>query len=374
MKKIFLIPVLLSFVLIAFVSAQTQPVVSSLLSPSTTVNFTSTNSQGVIITQLSYSPYPANPGEYFDLYVEAQATGTVTPSNATFILNPSYPFSLTPSDSGVRSFGQLGSTPVVMHFQVLVDSNAVAGNNELDMDYSQNGGLSGTWGVQPLQIQVANAETDFDLVVQASSSTGTSIGIANIGENTANSLIVRIPTQSGFRVSGTNGQIVGNLNSGDYTLATFDVIPTATLTRTGTGNQTTFSRNSTAANQMLQVELDYTDAIGVRRTVIKEIPFNSVSLSGNSTTFTGNFVGGNFSRTSSSNSSIFNSPWFWIILIIVLSGGGFATYKIVSNKKKKHKHSDGHSEEILDKLKIKKPKEKENSKEPDWVSSERKKK
>ena len=182
MKKIFLIPVLLSFVLIAFVSAQTQPVVSSLLSPSTTVNFTSTNSQGVIITQLSYSPYPANPGEYFDLYVEAQATGTVTPSNATFILNPSYPFSLTPSDSGVRSFGQLGSTPVVMHFQVLVDSNAVAGNNELDMDYSQNGGLSGTWGVQPLQIQVANAETDFDLVVQASSSTGTSIGIANIGE------------------------------------------------------------------------------------------------------------------------------------------------------------------------------------------------
>ena len=30
---------------------------------------------------------------------------------------------------------------------------------------------------------------------------------------------------------------------------------------------------------MLQVELDYTDAIGVRRTVIKDIPFNSVSLS-----------------------------------------------------------------------------------------------
>jgi hypothetical protein len=365
MKKIFLIPILLSFALIAFVSAS-QPIVSSLFSPSNTVNFTSTSSQGIVITQLSYSPYPANPGEYFDLYVEAQAIGALNPSNATFILNPSYPFSLTPGDSGVRSFGQLGSTPVIMHFQVLVDQNAVAGNNELDMDYSPNGGLTGTWGVQPFQIQTANAETDFDLVVQASSSTGTSIGIANIGENTANSLIVRIPTQSGFRVSGTNGQIVGNLNSGDYTLATFDIIPT-----TARGNQTTFSRNSTATNQMLQVELDYTDAIGVRRSVIKDVAFNSLSLSSNFTTLTGNFVGGNFSRTSSSNSSIFNSPWFWIILIVVLGSGGIITFKVVSNKKK-HKHSDGHSEEILDKLKIKKLKE--NSKEPDWVSSERKKK
>lgn len=365
MKKIFLIPVLLSFILIAFVSAQTTPTVSTLLSPSTTINYTSTSSQGIVISQLSYSPYPVNPGDYFDLYVQAQVSGTITPSNATFVLTPQYPFSLDPSDSGVRSFGQLGSSPVVMHFRVRVDQNAVQGSTELDMQYSPSGGLGGTWSIQPFQIQVANAQTDFDLVVQASTSTGTSLGIANIGENTANSLIVRIPTQSGFRVSGVNGQIVGNLNSGDYTLTTFDIIPTATR-----GNQTAITRNSTAANQTLQVELDYTDAIGVRRTVIKEIPFNSLSFSTNST-ITG-FATGNFSRTSS-NKSIFSSAWFWIVLVAVLGVGGTITFRVIS-KKKKHKHSnDGHSDEILD-IKIKKSRQKENSKEPDWVSSERKKK
>ena len=147
-----------------------------------------------------------------------------------------------------------------MHFKVKIDQNATQGDNELDLYYSTSGSSSvnNVWTLQPFNISVANSQTDFDLVVQDYTSSATSIAIANTGENTANSLIVRIPTQSNFKVSGATGQIVGNLNSGDYTIATFDL--------------TAATRNN---NGTLAIELDYTDAIGVRRTIIKDISLSS---------------------------------------------------------------------------------------------------
>ena len=74
-----------------------------------------------------------------------------------------------------------------------------------------------------MDIDVADAQTNFDLVVQDSTSSEVSLAIANVGKNTANSMIVRIPEQNGFRVTGTNGQMVGNLDSGDYTIASFSL-------------------------------------------------------------------------------------------------------------------------------------------------------
>ena len=156
-----------------------------------------------------------------------------------------------------------------------------------------------TFATQAFYIQTADAQTNFDLVIQDSTSTATSIGIANTGENTANSLIVRIPDQAGFRTVGTNGQIVGNLNSGDYTIATFDLVP---VTRSN--------------NETLAVELDYTDSIGVRRSIIENVPFNYVS-SINSTlgSASAGMIYGNgsgFAAYRQKQGSIFTNVWFWI--------------------------------------------------------------
>ncbi len=338
MKKILLISIFVSLILISIISAQ----------PSTQINYTTASSnQGIAITQLKYSPYPASPGEYLDLWIQAEYLGVGYAPNATFVLNPKYPFSLDSGENAMYSFNNLAATPVLLHYKIRVDQNAVQGDNQLELDYSSNGGLNGVWSTQPFDIQVTNAQTDFDLVVQGTGSTGTSIGIANTGENTANSLIVKIPAQSGFAVSGTSGQIVGNLNSGDYTLVVFNVIPS--------------SRNQTK-NQLLKVELDYTDTIGVRRAVIKEISFGFPSFS-NST----NFMSGSSVRgMTQSSRSIINDAWFWIVSVIVI-GGGATIFLIKIKKKRRAKNSSEFS-------RVEKLKPKENSKEPDWVSAERTKK
>ena len=303
MKKILLVSILLAFALISLVSADTSNV----------VNYTTNSNQGIVVTQLKYSPYPANPGEYIDLWVQAQVVGTVTPSTATFILNAQYPFSLDPSDSGVQSFGQLGSTPIVMHFKVRVDQNAVIGDNQLELDYSSSG-LGSTWSVKMLDIQIANVQTSFDMVLQDSTTSEVSLAIANTGQNTANSMIVKIPEQKGFSITGTNGQMVGNLDAGDYTLATFEVVKEGTVAKN------------------LTVEIDYTDSIGVRRQVFENVTFLSSSstssyafmngttgtaiMGGNVTTGTnlspGQFPGGAYRRSGNTTS--------WVVYVVIIGG------------------------------------------------------
>jgi hypothetical protein len=346
MKKVLLISILVSFVLLSLVSA-----------PSTQASYSSSSgSQGIVVTQLNYQPYPANPGEYFDLWIQAQYIGSGLAPNATFILEPTFPFSLDSNQNPMYSFSELGSTPVLLHYLVRVDQNAVQGDNQLNLEYNPDG--SNNFATKTFGIQVSDAQTNFDLVIQDSTSTATSIGIANIGDNTANSLIVRIPNQPGFKTIGTNGQIVGNLNSGDYTIATFDLVPIAR-----------------SNNETLEVELDYTDLIGVRRTVIESIPFNLLSsanltLGGLST---GGATYGNFSGSyRRSQGSILTNTWFWIVVSAVVIMIGVVILVKFKKKKQQKKDSD-HSKKILDGFKTKN-REKKDSKEPNWVVSERTKK
>jgi len=356
MKKIFLVSILLAFALISLVSADTSSV----------VNYTTNSNQGIVVTQLKYSSYPANPGEYIDLWVQAQVVGTVTPSNATFMLNAQYPFSLDASDSGVRSFGQLGSTSVVMHFKVRVDQNAVMGDNQLELDYSPSGGSTNAWSIKMLDIQIANVQTSFDMVLQDSTSSEVSLAIANTGQNTANSMIVKIPEQKGFSITGTNGQMIGNLDSGDYTLVTFEI----TKDETGTRN--------------LTVEIDYTDSIGVRRQTFENVTFLSSSLTsgyafmngtaetavrgGNVTAGTnfspGQLPGGTYSRSGNTTS--------WVVYVVIIAGAiilliiGSIIYRKNSKKIKEHFRKKRYQKDFQTKEKT----EINNSKSqqlPDWI-------
>jgi hypothetical protein len=78
-------------------------------------------------------------------------------------------------------------------------------------------------------------------------------------------MIVRIPDQDSFKISGTNGQMVGNLDSGDYTIVSFGV------TQIG------------RSEDSLIIQIDYTDSIGERRSILKEINFDSGLIVGNFT-------------------------------------------------------------------------------------------
>lgn len=291
------------------------------------INYSINSRNEIQVSSIKYEPYPANPGEYFDLWIKVYM-GSADYGRIEFIEN--FPFSLDDDDDLIQEFS--GSSSYLLHYRVRVDEDAVEGMNELQLKISSNR-YSNLETISSFDIYISNAQTDFDLVVQDSSDFEISLAIANIGKNTANSMIVRIPEQEDYTTTGTNGQMVGNLDAGDYTIVSFSLN----------------SMKREAGD--LTIQIDYTDNIGERRSITKEI-----SLSGNSNISMNNssisgMVSGEFPEGFQRRNSM---NWNYIIIplvILVLLVGGFFGYK---NKEK-----------IVNLIK-KKKKEKSNE-IPDWV-------
>jgi hypothetical protein len=296
-------------------------------------------------------PIPATPGDYVNLVFLMSG---LSPSCGGYAVElvPNYPFSLDPNVSAVQVLDNSPYAPGyksswTIPYKVRVADDAIRGGYNLTLFYHQ--GTSTDFSTysseQNFNITVTDVQTDFAVVIQAVSGTQVSLGIVNIGENAANSLIVGIPSQSGFRTTGTNQQIVGNLAAGDYTISTFNV---AQVTAPGRNTNRTVAGNFTIpSQQQLQVQIDYTDVIGIRRTVVKTVPFSSI----NSGNFTGN-INARFGTTARSGISAW---WFvggGVIVLIV----GFLVYRRNASKIKNF---------------FKKRKEKNSGKIPDWVAAER---
>ncbi|MCK9568148.1 hypothetical protein M0R72_04315 [Candidatus Pacearchaeota archaeon] len=308
--------------------AITLLVLSSMMISAVEINYSVSSYDDVEVSSIKYEPYPTNPGEYFDLWVKVYV-GSSNYAKIEFVED--YPFSLDNDDDLIQEFDSSGD--YLLHYTIRVDEDAVEGINELELKISSNryDDLSVTGS---FDIYISDAQTDFDLVVQDSSDSEISIAIANIGKNTANSMIVRIPEQEDYTTTGTNGQMVGNLDAGDYTIVSFTV---ASTTRDA-GD--------------LTIQIDYTDNIGERRSVTKEISLSGTSTVTNNSSIsgmaTGEFPEGGFQRNNSMN-------WSYIIIplvILVLLAGGFVAYK---NKSK------------IAQLIKKKKKDSQKNEVPDWV-------
>ncbi len=97
---------------------------------------------------------------------------------------------------------------------------------------------------------VVAGTTDFEISYQETMGSF-SLNVANVGVNTASAVAVSLPRQKNFSSTGSSSAVLGNLNSGDYTSAIFQ------LTKTK------------EAGNNLEVSIQYTDTSGKRHTVSK---------------------------------------------------------------------------------------------------------
>jgi hypothetical protein len=111
------------------------------------------------------------------------------------------------------------------------------------------------------------SETDFDVSIQEFSQNSLTLVVTNIGSITAYSTILRVLPSRNFILSPAV-VVLGNLNAGDYTTATFSV-QLLNITRNETNR--TFERTFNITSDLIRVEVSYTDSSGVRRSVVKEI-------------------------------------------------------------------------------------------------------
>jgi len=329
MKKIFLVLAIL-IVSMNFACAETFESEFDTL-----YAYSSAKAPNLQIKQMKYEPYPVNPSEYVRVWIKVENLGTGLTKDATFKIIPKFPFSFDDPKDSIKSYGQIGygrneeDNLVVLEYKVKVDKDAIEGTNEIELKYNTDG--SDSWFYKKFDIEITDAQTDFDLVIQEVSEQQVSVAIANTGKNIAYSVIVKIPEQENFETIGTEGQMVGNLENGDYTLVSFEL------------NEKT----RTSGKKPLRIQIDYTDNIGERRSVIKEIMFEMDSTANQFPGMTNSEDGtmpegfpanrmGQFGRQMiTQEKEIYQEWWFWVITLGVFFIGWKVTKKIKEKKNKK---------------------------------------
>lgn len=228
-------------------------------------------------------------------------------------------------------------------YQVIADTNAEAGLYELDLQLTYDDPLSGgEKQINTIAGVYVGGGTDFDIAFSESSAGQTSFTIANVGSNPAFSVSVIVPQQEGWRVSGSNSMIIGNLNTGDYTVASFGLQSMQTR-QTSIEQQKEMSQQELLAQKgnmqqnILKIQIAYTDTMGKRELVEKEVSVNQQALMVGVTT--DSEVAGSQSAMASfrgrQQQSFFSKYKWYIIVLVILAIVGLAYWKY-----RKEKHLD----------------------------------
>ncbi|MCC4765711.1 hypothetical protein FXW07_03455 [Methanosarcina sp. DH1] len=224
---------------------------------------------------------------------------------------------------------------VTVSYSVMADVNADPGLYTLNVNLSYEDADSNSKNIQTTAGLFVGGATDFDVSFSETSAGETSFSVANVGNNIAYAVKVSIPDQDGYKVSGSSSTIVGNLEKGDYTIASFDV----SNSQSGAGGNTTenspgtppdssqdsasgASSTSMSSSDPLKVQIEYTDAKGERETVTKEVNLE--------TTTSGNMTAAGGPGGPGSSGGI--SSYLPYIGLLVLAGGVFVYRRKIHEK------------------------------------------
>ncbi|OIO63897.1 hypothetical protein COY26_03275 [Candidatus Woesearchaeota archaeon CG_4_10_14_0_2_um_filter_33_10] len=225
-----------------------------------------------------------------------------------------------------------------LDYQVIADSNAEAGLYKLDLTLVYDDPASDTEKeINTIAGVYIGGGTDFDIAFSETSSGQTSFTIANIGSNPASSVSVIVPQQEGWTVSGSNSMIIGNLNTGDYTVASFE-LQSSQSGMDVTGQQKNMTQEELMAQRTqtqgyLKIQIAYTDTMGERKLVEKEVSMNSQNLVGTTTdseATTTQATMANFRGRGMVQQKSFFSMYKWYIMVLavlVVFGSAFWKYR-----------------------------------------------
>jgi len=288
------------------------------------------------IKLINQDPNPAIPDDYVKVLFEV--TDLSNCGGFAVKLNPQYPFSLDSNSSATQTinsipFGVDAKNSWMVPYKVRIDKDAFDGDYNLKLQFHSGSSedFRDFYAESSFNVSIKDSRIAFDAVIQEATGNSVSIAIANVGKYAANSVVVRIPEQDSFSVSGTDGQMVGNLASGDYTLVGFTISPKTNFANNYSKGQ--IPRNQTNIGSIsptkLKFDIYYTDNIGIRRIINMELPLKL----GNTTALG---IPGAYGRARTVSTPWYSSWSTWIIILIVL-GVLYYLYKKYGKKEGKLK-------------------------------------
>lgn len=227
-----------------------------------------------------------------------------------------------------------------LEYQVISDTNAIPGLYKLNLYLTYEDPISKTEKkISTIAGVYVGGGTDFDVAFSESASGETSFSVANIGSNPAYSVSVIIPEQRNWRVSGSNSVIIGNLNKGDYTVASFKLqSSTSSMTsqnRTAPAGtniqersmQRSMNSSMNGSSDTVLMQIAYTDTRGERNIIEKDVKLGNQNM--NSTAGQTAMLA---RRGAVQQESVF-STYMWYFIAIAVLVAGFVAYRKYKSQK-----------------------------------------
>ncbi len=179
---------------------------------------------------LRTDPSPAVAGQYFDLLLKVENTGTGYSEDVKIELLPEYPFYLDPQEEAIKEYGTLPiATPLEVKYKIRVDENAIDGINKLTVEYSSKDGAKKK---QELNIEVEQKDIELALgsinsqpakIVSDLEDAKLEIEIMNVGDADAKLATSKLMLPDGFSTSSSYSDIdnLGTIAEDGSSVATY---------------------------------------------------------------------------------------------------------------------------------------------------------
>ncbi len=210
---------------------------------------------------VNQDPHPALSGDYVEVLLQVNGIGGDCEEGAVAELVLDYPFSLDGKDSsrilGSGTYAGDGNNNFWnIVYKIRIDQNAIEDDYEIELRYAGGDNLyGGSYIFKKFNITVEDGRTDFEIHVEDYNikERNLVLEILNVGNQDIEALTVELPKQDNVAVKGSNRNIVGDLDSNEYTTADFEATP---------------------AEGEITVNLIYTDSTNERRSVQKTVYYD----------------------------------------------------------------------------------------------------
>lgn len=259
------------------------------------------------VSLLNQDPYPAIQGDSAKIVFQIEGIENVECGTVKFELIEEYPITLLPGQDKIYTieagtFKKDYKSFFLAPYEVLISDNALDGDNPIEVQYKHGANIG--FETKQFNLNIEDTRADFEVHVKNYNPVEKIITfeILNIAEADVEALTIEIPRQTNIEVKGANINIVGDLDSNEYTTADFEANP---------------------EKGEIELKISYSDAINERRTLTKKVSYEPDYFEG---------------RVSDQPES--KAKTYFIILIII-AGGSYWYYRRYKKKKahmKKSRH------------------------------------
>lgn len=248
------------------------------------------------ISLINQDPMPAIPGESVRLIFQVDGVENSECGTVEIELLENYPITLEPGQKAKYSiesgiYAQNYQSFFIAPYKAIVDKDALNGESIIEIGYKYSGNKG--YIIKQFELDIEDTRADFEVFVKNYNPTTNilTLEILNIAGTNVEALTIEIPDQENIIIKGSNRNIVGDLDSNEYTTTDFRAIP---------------------KDGEIELLIHYTDKINERRTIEEEVTFN----------------GKYFKDLGEKKGGI--SGWFVFLIVVLVAG-----YLIYRRKKKK---------------------------------------